>query len=195
MSKNPVDMKEKTPPVSIDPAYVGKIAGILLGICVVVALMLGIVNNITAPIIQKMQDEKTAAAMAQVLAAERYDEIEIAYDNVAALYGAFNGTQQVGYVAEVIANGFGGAMRLVVGVDMNGLVTGVSVTKNSETKNIGSKVTNDPVVLARFVGMGGTITVNSGANRFDGISGATVSSKAVTAGVNTALAAVAAKRG
>ena len=195
MSKNPVDMKEKTPPVSIDPAYVGKIAGILLGICVVVALMLGIVNNITAPIIQKMQDEKTAAAMAQVLAAERYDEIEIAYDNVAALYGAFNGTQQVGYVAEVIANGFGGAMRLVVGVDMNGLVTGVSVTKNSETKNIGSKVTNDPVVLARFVGMGGTITVNSGANRFDGISGATVSSKAVTAGVNTALAAVAAQRG
>ena len=33
------------------------------------------------------------------------------------------------------------------------------------------------------------ITVNSGSNRFDGISGATVSSKGVAAGVNTALAA------
>ena len=195
MSKQPVVVKEKNASVSIDPAYVGKITGILIGICVVVALMLGVVNNVTAPIIQQMQDEKTAAAMAQVLVAERYDEIETNHENVAALYGAFNGTQQVGYVAEVIANGFGGAMRLVVGVDMNGLVTGVSVTKNAETKNIGTKVTNDPEVLARFVGMGGTITVNSGSNRFDAITGATVSSKAVTAAVNTALAAVAALKG
>ena len=36
----------------------------------------------------------------------------------------------------------------------------------------------------------GDITVNAGSNRFDGVSGATVSSKAVTKGVNTALAAV-----
>lgn len=41
----------------------------------------------------------------------------------------------------------------------------------------------------------GEITVNSGTNRFDGVSGATVSSKGVTAGVNTALAAVAEQKG
>ena len=93
---------------------------------------------------------------------------------------------------EVTTNGFGGAINMVVGVDMNGAVTGVSVTKNAETKNIGTKVVNDQSVLDRFIGKSGTITVNSGSNRFDGISGATVTSKAVTAGVNTALAAVAA---
>ena len=38
----------------------------------------------------------------------------------------------------------------------------------------------------------GGITVNSGTNRFDGVSGATVSSRGVTAGVNAALAAVSA---
>ena len=36
----------------------------------------------------------------------------------------------------------------------------------------------------------GDITVNAGTNRFDGVSGATVTSKGVAAGVNAALAAV-----
>lgn len=197
MSNEPMMMeeKEKRPAVTIEPTYVARITGILLAICVVVALMLGVVNHVTEPIIQKMQDEKTARAMAQVLEAGRYDPVDIVYDNVAALYGAYDGSQQIGYVVEVLSSGFGGAMRLVVGVDMNGAVTGVAVTKQAETKNIGTKVVNDPAVLERFVGMSGVITVNSGENRFDGVSGATVSSKAVTAGVNTALAAVASLKG
>ena len=197
MSHEPMMMeeKEKRPAVTIEPSYVARITGILLAICVVVALMLGVVNHVTEPIIQKMQDEKTTRAMAQVLEAGRYDPVDIVYDNVAALYGAYDGSQQIGYVVEVLSSGFGGAMRLVVGVDMNGAVTGVAVTKQAETKNIGTKVVNDPAVLERFVGMSGVITVNSGENRFDGVSGATVSSKAVTAGVNTALAAVASLKG
>lgn len=197
MSHEPMMMeeKEKRPAVTIEPSYVARITGILLAICVVVALMLGVVNHVTEPIIQKMQDEKTTRAMAQVLDAGRYDPVDIVYDNVAALYGAYDGSQQIGYVVEVLSSGFGGAMRLVVGVDMNGAVTGVAVTKQAETKNIGTKVVNDPAVLERFVGMSGVITVNSGENRFDGVSGATVSSKAVTAGVNTALAAVASLNG
>ncbi len=184
--------KKKLSSVNIDPRYVARLTGILLGICAVVAMMLGIVNAITEPIIVRMQEEKTAAAMAQVLAAERYEEIALTYENVVAIHGAYNGGQQVGYVVEVTASGFGGVMNLVVGVDMDGLVTGVSVTNHEETKNIGTKVTDDPTVLRRFAGMGGQITVNTGSNRFDGITGATVTSRAVTAGVNTALAAVAA---
>ena len=160
----------------------------------VVALLLGIVNSITEPIIRQMQEEKTAAAMAMVLKADSYEEIPSDVGNVAAMYRAVAGGEQIGYVVEVTSSGFGGVMSLVVGVDMEGKVTGVSVTDHAETKNIGTKVTDDSAVLARFIGLVENITVNSGANRFDGISGATVSSKAVTAGVNTALAAVAAQR-
>ena len=84
---------------------------------------------------------------------------------------------------------------MVVGVDMSGTVTGVAVTDNSETANVGTKVVGNQDVLDRFIGMSygeGGITVNSGTNRFDGVSGATVSSRGVTAGVNAALAAVSA---
>lgn len=192
MSRENNSVKSKTPPVDISIRYIGKLAGTLLGICTVVALLLGVVNSITEPIISRMQEEKTAAAMAQVLSAENYEEMDVSFENVAAMYRAVSGGEQVGYVVEVQSSGFGGAMSLVVGVDMDGKVTGVAVTDHGETKNIGTKVTDDASVLERFAGMSGTITVNAGENRFDGISGATVTSKAVTAAVNTALGAVAA---
>ena len=180
--------------VDLDPRYIVKLTGTLLGICAVVALLLGIVNSLTEPVIRKMQEEKTAAAMAQVLAADDYHEKSVSYDNVSAMYEAVTGGAVVGYVVEVTTNGFGGAINMVVGVDVNGTVTGVSIIKDSETANLGTKVTRNQSVLDRFIGLGGTITVNSGENRFDGVTGATVSSKAVTAGVNTALAAVAANK-
>lgn len=181
--------------VDLDPRFIGKLTVTLLGICAVVALMLGAVNSATEPVIRKMQEEKTKAAMAQVLAADDYQELAVTAENVSALYKAIAGGETVGYVVEVTASGFGGDINMVVGVDMDGAVTGVAVTKDTETANLGTKVTRTQSVLDRFIGLGGTITVNSGENRFDGVTGATVSSKAVAAGVNTALAAVAATKG
>ena len=96
----------------------------------------------------------------------------------------------MGYVCEVSSNGFGGAMSLVVGVGLDGRVTGVSVIKHSETKNIGTKVVMSSKVLSRFIGLESPVTLNGGTNRFDGVTGATFSSKGVTAAVNAALTAV-----
>lgn len=178
---------------TMDPKYLGRLAGTLLGICLVTALLLGVVNQVTKPKIDAIQQAKTEAAMALVLAADTYEPQTCDSPGVTALYRAVSGGKHVGYVVEVTATGSQGAIDMVVGVDAGGAVTGVSVTKHSETKNIGTKVVSDQTVLDRFIGMShadGDITVNSGTNRFDGITGATVSSKGVTAGVNAALAAV-----
>ena len=198
MSKEKTAAVQPKAKVELDPRFTAKLTLTLLGICAVVALLLGVVNSVTEPIIEEIQAEKTAAAMSQVLPADEYQKVETTYPNVTAMTKAVSGGEQIGYVVEVATNGFGGAMSMVVGVDMDGAVTGVSVTDNSETANIGTKVVNDQTVLDRFIGMShadGEITVNSGTNRFDGVSGATVSSKGVTAGVNTALAAVAEQKG
>ncbi len=198
MSKEKTAAVQPKAKVELDPRFTAKLTLTLLGICAVVALLLGVVNSVTEPIIEEIQAEKTAAAMSQVLPADEYQKVETTYPNVTAMNKAVSGGEQIGYVVEVATNGFGGAMSMVVGVDMDGAVTGVSVTDNSETANIGTKVVNDQTVLDRFIGMShadGEITVNSGTNRFDGVSGATVSSKGVTAGVNTALAAVAEQKG
>lgn len=182
------------PKLELDPKYIGRLTGTLLGISAVVALLLGAVNSVTAPIIEEMRAEKTAQAMAQVLEAEEYLPLETEAENVAAIYEARTGGETAGYVVEVTTSGYGGAMRMVVGVDAGGVVTGVAVTDHGETSNVGTKVVESETVLGQFTGMSlvdGEITVNTGTNRFDGVSGATVSSRGVTAGVNTALAAVA----
>jgi len=192
--KASVSPKPSSPAFSVDPRYVGRITGILLAICLIVSLLLGVVNQITKPRIDAIQAEKIRAAMAQVLEADEYLPIQLQKDlkGVQSVSEARAGGGTLGYVVQVTANGSQGEIQMMVGVDVDNRVTGVSVIKHSETPNIGTKVVADQSVLDRFIGMdhaNGEITVNSGSNRFDGISGATVSSKGVAAGVNTALAA------
>lgn len=177
-----------------DVTYIARITAVLLVICAVTALLLGAVNQVTKPLIDAIQKQKNDAAMASVLPADEY----VAWEgelpgSVTALYQAKAGGADAGWVAATTTSGSQGAIDMMVGVDTEGKVTGVSVVKHSETPNIGTKVVSDQSVLDRFIGMsrdGGEITVNAGSNRFDGVTGATYSSKGVAAGVNAALAAV-----
>ena len=106
--------------------------------------------------------------------------------------------QGAGYVLKVVASGSQGNIEMMVGVDGDGVVTGVSIVDNSETAGIGSKVMeNEPLasgtgVLDQFAGKSaadGTLAVGT---NVEAITGATVSTRGVTTGVNAALAAVAA---
>lgn len=191
--KASVSPKPSSPAFSVDPRYVGRITGILLAICLIVSLLLGVVNQITKPRIDAIQAEKIRAAMSQVLPADSYEPLDFTAANVTAIYQAVSDGKDTGWVVETSAAGSQGPIEMMVGIDSEGKVTGVSIVKHSETPNIGTKVVGDQAVLDRFTGMSleaGEITVNGGANRFDGVSGATVSSRGVAAGVNAALAAI-----
>ena len=133
------------------------------------------------------------------------DKLEISQDvidaaaaqggKVTELYGVKTGGADNGYVMKVSASGSQGTISMMVGIDVDGAVTGVSIVTNSETSGIGSKVmSNEPLtngtrVLDQFIGKSaadGTLSVGS---NVDAITGATVSTKGVTTGVNAALAA------
>ena len=83
---------------------------------------------------------------------------------------------------------------MIVGVDTDLTVTGVSIVKASETAGIGSKVIDNEATSAgtgaldQFVGKSGAGTLVVKQN-IDAVTGATVSTKGVTKGVNAALAA------
>ena len=190
----PASPRSSKPALSLDPRYILRITGVLLVICLITALLLGAVNAVNKPRIDALQPEKIHAAMSLVLQADEYLPIQLQKDlrDVQSVSEARTGGRTLGYVVQVTSNGSQGEMQMMVGVDVDNRVTGVSVIKHSETPNIGTKVVADQSVLDRFIGMDhahGEITVNSGTNRFDGISGATASSKGVAAGVNTALTA------
>ncbi len=107
--------------------------------------------------------------------------------SILAGYGA--DYQLTGYCVEVQSQGFGGMLTMMVGVDTNGEVTGVAVTDHKETGGVGARAMT-PAALSRYAGRSGTIP-SSGANSVDAVSGATATSRAITAGVNRALAIVA----
>lgn len=195
--------KEK---VQMDPAYIIKLTVTLLVTCVIVAAALGGVNAITEDKIEAINKEKTEIAMKAVVAdpdnTTFSDKLDLTDEMVAAagsvtldsVYEAQVNGQSAGHAIKVVASGSQGKIEMMVGVDAEGTVTGVSIVKNSETSGIGSKVmTNMPTaagvgVLSQFEGKSaadGTLTV--GAN-VDAISGATVSTRGVTNGVNAALA-------
>lgn len=201
---------EKTK-VNMDPKYIIKLTVTLFVTCVIVAGLLGGVNAITKDKIAAINWEKTVAAMKAVVADPDATTFSDALENTAEMEAAClagGATLQnvyevqvdgaaAGYAIKVSASGSQGAIEMMVGVDGEGVVTGVSIVKNAETAGIGSKVMeNEPTaagvgVLSQFEGKSpadGELTVGQG---IDAITGATVSSKGVTAGVNAALAVAA----
>ena len=194
--------------VDLDPKYILKLTVTLLITCVVVAGLLGGVNAITKDKIAAINWEKTVAAMKAVVADPDATTFSDALPNTPEMEAACvagGATLQsvyevqvdgapAGYAIKVSATGSQGAIEMMVGVDGEGAVTGVSIVKHSETSGIGTKVAdNEPTaagvgVLTQFEGMSaadGTLTVGT---NVDAISGATVSSRGVTGGVNAALA-------
>ena len=196
---NEVKTKEK---VDMDPKYITELTLKLFITCVIVAGLLGLVNGITKDKIAAINWENTQAAMLDVVAdknstftdaMELSDEMTSAATSAGAtldsMYGVQSGGADAGYAMKIIASGSQGNIEMMGGVDTEGVVTGVSIVSNSETSGIGSKVMeNENGVLDQFAGKSAADGVLSVGSNVDAISGATVSTKGVTAGVNAALA-------
>ena len=195
---NEVKTKEK---VDMDPKYIIKLTVTLFVTCVIVAGLLGLVNSVTEGPIAEKNKTKTAAAIQEVLpemegspaVVELTDEMTAAASGAGATiteaYEAQAGGSVIGYALKIVASGSQGNIEMMVGVDAEGTVTGVSIVKNSETSGIGSKVmSNENGVLDQFIGKSAADGTLSVGKNVDAISGATVSSRGVTTGVNAALA-------
>ena len=91
-----------------------------------------------------------------------------------------------GYVVEATVRGYVGNISVLVGVDASGTVTGVAITLISETLGLGSRAA-EQYFVEQFKGLSGTLKVGE---NVDALTGATVTSKAVTKAVNSAIAFV-----
>ena len=92
-----------------------------------------------------------------------------------------------GYVIESTAYGYNGDIVLMVGVSNEGKVTGVVLKDLKETRGLGADALTDVPFLAQYLLTGGDAEVGT---NVDALTGATVSSKAVTKAVNSAVAYV-----
>ena len=188
---------------NLSAKFVLKVAGTLTAIALVVAALLGLVNSVTEDRIAELNFAATKAALAAVTPeGSEYEALEISEEALAAAKaqgGTLNELYKVstgGYACKVSASGSQGTIVMIVGVDAESKISGISIVENAETSGIGSKVmTNMPnaagvPVLDQFIGMTGAGTLEVGKN-VTAVTGATVSTKGVTMGANAALAAVA----
>lgn len=170
-----------------------KLTVVLFLICAVVAAVLGEVNAVTIGPITTRQKEKTESAYKAVLPeGDSFTELD------PSAYAAFKATidkisaadNGAGHVVETTFSGAQGSITMAVGVDRDGKCAGISIIKHSETSGLGEVAASasERGVNFRnsFVGKDESITIND----IDAITGATITSKAVTGAVATAIEAV-----
>ena len=172
--------------------YVLRLAGTLLLICAVTAGLLAGVNAITAPIIDELNAAATQEAINAVLPGKAELLTGWADDTglVSTVYQSENG-----YAVEVGPSGFDNTITMMVGVDNEGKVLGISIVSHTETAGLGAVADAEtPKGIAfreQFVGTSGSVSVTKDGGILDAITGATITSRAICVGVNAALDCVA----
>lgn len=170
--------------------YVLRITAILFVIAAIVAAALAGVNQITKPIIEQKNAEKTLAAISAVLTGGG-ESIPFS-DETGTVKAVYKGEN--GYAVQVAPQGFNGTIDLMVGIDLHGAVTRISVISQSETAGLGAvcaaETSAGEAFRAQFVGASGSVAVTKDGGEIDAITGATITSRAVTNGVNAALECV-----
>lgn len=173
----------------------GMLALVLFLITFITALLLAFVNQATAPVIAKNNAATRAAAMAEIIPDVEFEQLESpapsedknipTIDNV---YAAVSGGETVGWCMEVYPTGFGGTLTVVVGVNADGTIAGAKVTKHGETPGLGAKSQSDANWIKQYAGMAadGSLAVTKDGGSVTPITGATITSRAVTLAVNTA---------
>jgi electron transport complex protein RnfG len=176
-----------------------KPAVVLFLICLVVTAALAFTYVSTKEVIaQRIAiDEENARkeVLPEADSFEIIEDFEKEMSEAGMVKEAFKGLKAetlVGYVFAVDSKGYGGDMRVIVGITPDGEITGVKIGENNETPGLGSKAAEEPFI-SQFSNIEpeGPLKVvkksKTTAEDIDAISGATTTTKAVVNAVQAAL--------
>ena len=152
---------------------------VLTVIAAVVTGALVATESVTTPIIEQQATAAADAARAVVLpSADSFTQVTVDEmpEGGVDIYEANNGT---GYVVTAQAKGYGGMLKVMVGIDSNGLISGTEVLENNETQGLGSKV-SEHAFMDQYIGKDSTL------EGIETISGTTISSNAFSKAVQKA---------
>ncbi len=179
----------------------------LMLITLIAGLLLGAVYEITKEPIRKENQRAKEEAYKTVFAdADAFEDVKIDENKVAkaldekgldatineAMKVLDKSGQQIGYVLTVTDHeGYGGDIQFAMGVQSDGTLNGISFLSISETAGLGMKAKED-AFRKQFEGKktDQIVYTKNGAkadNEIDALSGATITTNAVTNGVNAGL--------
>lgn len=180
-----------------------KLGLILFGISFVAAIALQATEQVTAePIRLQVEAANELARKAVMADADSFEAIDEAKLNelkaqneiIQEIFIAKKGSDVLGYVVKTTPNGFAGPVEVVTGILTEGKLSGMRVGSNTETPGLGDLAAKAPF-YEQYTGKATNqeIGVSKSApkdNEIQALTGATITSRAVTLGVNTAIKAV-----
>ena len=159
---------------------------VLVLICAVMSALLAFTNSMTAPIIEEAERKAKEEARLEVMPDAAGFE-EVTADGLpSTITEVYKATNDAGYVFSLTAQGYGGkgTLKMAVGIDPDGKITGTKVLSHAETVGLGSKIATDANFYGQFPGLDA-----AGAAGADTISGATFSSRYYKAAIADAFTA------
>jgi electron transport complex protein RnfG len=159
----------------------------LLITCLLAGLALSEVYAVTKPKVEQQKIDATNSALRQVMAtAQTYKEVE----RDSLWYGLDSASAKLGIIVRSGMRGYGGPVPVLVGLDLSGRIIGIKVASGAEglkeTPGLGLKAT-EPVFWKQFLGADSTVALKKDGGTVDAISGATITSRAVTKGIAQAI--------
>lgn len=157
-------------------------------------LILGAVHAITANPIAAQQKKTKDLAMVEVLpAAKTFDKSDVQLTgNVVEVNQGKDGGNTVGYAVTVSSKGYAGPIEIMVGISSEGKIEGIKILSMSETPGLGAKA-KEPAFSGQYKGksldnpLEVVKTKPANPNEIEAITGSTITSRAVTKGVNEAV--------
>lgn len=173
---------------------IGKLGLILFIITAVAGLILGIVFNITQDSIAKQESMKNENAMKELITtADKFEKKDLSLTgNILEVNEGKKGSETMGYTMKVSTKGYGGQIQLMVGINKDGKLAGIKILSQSETAGLGAN-SEKPSFYGQYAGKPTNKDVEvvkaepAADNEIKAITGATITSKGVTSGVNEAI--------
>ena len=162
----------------------------LFVICLVATALLALANNVTAPIIEKNSAESEAQSRMEVLEDAKSFEDKTC-GKISYAVGLDENGQTVGMIFTTTSKSYGGDLVVMTGVDNEGKIAGIQILQISDTAGLGMKAQTDSF-KDQFKGLVSGIKVakksaDHDSNEILALTGATITSNAVTTAVNEAL--------
>ncbi len=180
-----------------------KLSLILFITCFVAALLLAVTNDVTIDRILEQRYLANELAKQNVLpSAHHFEDLDPAlvaelaakHAPVSEIYVGYNEADEIiGYVFKSLPVAFGGAMEVVTGITVDGEVTGLRVGNHQETPGLGAKA-KDEAFYEQYSGKSalsliGVVKTPASGNDVQAITGATITTDAVTVGANASISA------
>jgi len=149
----------------------------LMIVTLIAAAALALTNHYTSPQIETQKELAIKESLNKVIRAESFKENEQYYD-------AYDKDEkQIGRVLKIEAPGYSSFINALVGIDLENKITGIDIISQQETPGLGANIEKESF-LKQFIGKTKEdLKIKKEGGEIDAVTGATISSRAITEGV------------